>query len=55
MKLYADIAHPINARCRQLLQERIVVAFKDEVKRSKQPGYVPVNFDEPDDDIPEID
>ena len=55
MKLYADIAHPINAKCRQFLQKSIVMAFKDEVERSKQPGYVPVSLDEPDDDIPEID
>jgi stage V sporulation protein G len=53
MKLHADIAHPINADCRQRIQEAIVVAFKDEVEKSKLPGYKPVEMDEPDDYVPE--
>ena len=40
-KLYADIAHPINSACREMLQERIIREFLAEVERSKQPGYVP--------------
>jgi stage V sporulation protein G len=52
-KLHADIAHPINARCRQRIQKRVVAAFKKEVEKSKQPGYEPVDLDEPDDDVPE--
>lgn len=44
-KLYADIAHPINSRCREMMQERLVQAFHEEVERSKQPGYVPSYFD----------
>lgn len=39
-KLYADIAHPINSICRELIQNRVVVAFHKELERSKQPGYV---------------
>ena len=55
LKLHADIAHPINAACRQKIQEKVTVAFEDELEKSKQPGYKPVEFDEPeDDDIPEI-
>lgn len=55
MKLHADIAHPINASCRQKIQEKVTVAFENELEKSKQPGYKPVEFDEPeDDDIPEI-
>ncbi|MDD5458490.1 MAG: SpoVG family protein [Phycisphaerae bacterium] len=55
MKLHADIAHPINAECRQKIQEKVSTAFKDELEKSKQPGYKPVEFDEPEDDeIPEI-
>lgn len=53
MKLHADIAHPINADCRQMIQERIVVAFRDELEKSKLPGYKPVEMDEPDDYVPE--
>ncbi len=54
MKLHADIAHPINADCRKKIQDRVVAAFKEEVERSKQPGYKPVEMDEPDDEVPEI-
>jgi len=54
MKLHADIAHPINAECRQRIQERVIAAYKEEVERSKQPGYKPVEMDEPDDDVPEV-
>ena len=53
MKLHADIAHPINAKCRQRIQEHVVAAFEREIERSKRPGYVPPDLDEADDDIPE--
>jgi stage V sporulation protein G len=53
MKLHADIAHPINAQCRQMIQDKIVQAYKAEVEKSTQPGYKPVELDEPDDDVPE--
>ena len=54
MKLHADIAHPINADCRKKIQDRVVAAFHEELERSKQPGYKPVEMDEPDDEVPEI-
>ncbi len=54
MKLHADIAHPINIDCRKRIQEEVTKAFKAEVEKSKQPGYKPVEMDEPDDDVPEI-
>jgi len=40
-KLYADIAHPINSLCREMIQQRILKAFAEEKERSKLPGYVP--------------
>jgi stage V sporulation protein G len=49
MKLHADIAHPINASCRKRIQDAIIKGFHDEVERSKQPGYKPVDMDTPDD------
>jgi stage V sporulation protein G len=49
MKLHADIAHPINASCRRKIQETIIKAFHEEVERSKQPGYQPVDLDTDDD------
>jgi len=54
MKLHADIAHPINADCRKKIQDKVITAFTEELERSKQPGYKPVDMDEPDDEVPEI-
>lgn len=39
-KLYADIAHPINPACRELIQAEIARAYERELVLSKQPGYV---------------
>ncbi len=40
-KLYADIAHPINSACREMIQERVIREYRAEVERSKLPGYKP--------------
>jgi stage V sporulation protein G len=40
IKLYADIAHPINSSCRELIQEGVIAAYQEETEESKQPGYV---------------
>jgi stage V sporulation protein G len=40
-KLYADIAHPINSTCREMIQQCVIRAFEEERTRSKLPGYVP--------------
>jgi stage V sporulation protein G len=39
-KLYADIAHPINSACREMIQERVISEFHLELERAKQPGYI---------------
>lgn len=39
-KLYADIAHPINSSCREMIQDRVIDEFYNEIDRSKLPGYV---------------
>ena len=39
-KLYADIAHPINSACRELIQHAVVREFEQEVERAKHPDYV---------------
>ncbi len=44
-KLHADIAHPINAACRQRIQEIVVKAYLEEMERSQQPGYKPVDLE----------
>ena len=44
-KLYADIAHPINSACREMIQQRVIKAYEEEKARSKLPGYVPLYED----------
>jgi len=39
-KLYADIAHPINSECRDLIQSRVLNAYDQELLLAQQPGYV---------------
>lgn len=39
-RLYADIAHPINSDCRELIQQRVILAYAEEVERSRLPGYI---------------
>ncbi len=38
-KLYADIAHPINAECREMIQRRIVDELHNEQQLAREPGY----------------
>lgn len=49
-KLHADVAHPINAECRQFIQERVIEEFQIEVGRSKDPDYVATEYDDYNDD-----
>ena len=44
-KLHADIAHPINAACRLELERRVLMAYLEELERSKLPGYIAPNLD----------
>lgn len=46
LKLHADIAHPINSRCRELMQTQILEEYEQELDRARQPGYEPASFDE---------
>ena len=46
MRLYADIAHPIHQRARNFVEERVLAAYREEVERSKQDGYVATTFDD---------
>lgn len=39
-KLYADIAHPINSACREMIQRCVVEAFDEELIRAKKSGYI---------------
>jgi stage V sporulation protein G len=44
-KLHADIAHPINASCRLELERRVLMAYLEELERSKLPGYIAPNLE----------
>jgi stage V sporulation protein G len=50
VKLHADIAHPINSACREVIQGAVLKAFQMERERSKQPGYV-CTYDDYDSDV----
>ncbi|MFG0333245.1 MAG: septation protein SpoVG family protein [Maioricimonas sp. JB049] len=39
-KLYADIAHPINSECRDLIQKEVLEAYGQELILSQEPGYI---------------
>jgi stage V sporulation protein G len=54
-KLYADIAHPVNPRCREMIQRRIVDELNREIELAGQPGYRSRYDDEYDDDFDLVD
>jgi stage V sporulation protein G len=40
VKLYADIAHPINSECREMIQQRVIDEYEEELDLAKSPDYV---------------
>jgi stage V sporulation protein G len=48
-KLYADIAHPINSACREMIQNRVVEEYRKERELSQRPDYVSRYEDDYDD------
>ena len=38
-KLYADIAHPVNAACREMIQNCVIEHYERELELSKSPSY----------------
>ena len=38
-KLYADIAHPINSMCREMIQDRVIKEYQLELDRAQLPDY----------------
>lgn len=49
-KLHADIAHPINSGCREMVQQRVLESYAEEMARSAEPGYQPTAEDYDNDD-----
>lgn len=54
-KLYADIAHPINAACREAIQSRVIEEFKAELELANDPDYVSRYDDAYHSDVPDHD
>jgi stage V sporulation protein G len=52
VKLHADIAHPINSACREVIQSAVLKSYREERERSKLPGYV-CTYDDYDSDYDE--
>lgn len=38
-KLYADIAHPINTDCREMIQQLVIDEYEREIELADEPGY----------------
>jgi stage V sporulation protein G len=53
-RLHADIAHPINAKCRQHIEERVMFAFQQELEDSKRPDYKLVDIEDLEDEVPDM-
>lgn len=51
LRLHQDVAHPVNQRCREMIQRAIIEAFYRELKRSRLPGYR-CNYDDLDTSLP---
>jgi stage V sporulation protein G len=45
IKLHADIAHPISADSRRQIEETVLLAYREELERSRMPGYVAATLD----------
>ena len=45
LKLHVDIAHPINAVCREAIEKALLDAYKQEVERSDELDYEPEHLD----------
>jgi stage V sporulation protein G len=38
-KLYADVAHPVNSDCREMISSAVLAEFEAELARAAEPGY----------------
>ncbi len=45
LKLHVDIAHPINAACREAIEKVLLEAYQEEEERSEEPDYEPQRLD----------
>ena len=45
-RLYVDIAHPVNTEAREKIEQAVLAAYHEEVRRSREPGYRPAPMGE---------
>lgn len=45
-RLYADISHPIHQAARDFVERRVIEAYREELDRSQQDGYVATTFED---------
>ncbi len=45
-RLYVDIAHPINQKCRTSVEQSVIQAYRQEQERALEPGYVAPDLDD---------
>jgi stage V sporulation protein G len=45
-RLYVDIAHPINQKCRTNIEQTVIEAFRREQEKAREPGYVAPDIDD---------
>jgi stage V sporulation protein G len=45
-RLYVDIAHPINQKCRTNIEQTVIEAFSGEKQKALEPGYVAPDIDD---------
>lgn len=48
-RVHADIAHPIHAPARENIEQKVLDSYVQELERSRQPGYRPVEIFEGED------
>ena len=41
VQVFADIAHPINTQCRDMIQQKVMQAYNKELEWAKHPDYKP--------------
>lgn len=45
VRLHTDIAHPINTKCRERVQNRIIEDYEKALERARESGTRPIDFD----------
>jgi stage V sporulation protein G len=44
-KMHTDIAHPINSKCREVIQKKVLEVYQEELQKSNEPGYKPMELE----------